>query len=139
MVVILSSPAKKLKVGQGPPYVGPKIRAACRVGLGPPSEPFSHLWCFGKTKGQTKGFAGGTNFSGMANPKSEIRNPTGLLLPGLPQHLLEHPRHGVEQMGVCIGKAPGRDGELWCDARPVPALGRAAIPTGFIHRFLEAR
>ncbi len=24
MVVILSSPAAKLKVGQGPPYVGPK-------------------------------------------------------------------------------------------------------------------
>jgi hypothetical protein len=27
MIVILSSPAAKLKVGQGPPYIGPEICA----------------------------------------------------------------------------------------------------------------
>jgi hypothetical protein len=28
MIVIMSSPAAKLKVGQGPPYIGPEICAA---------------------------------------------------------------------------------------------------------------
>jgi hypothetical protein len=43
MVFILNSLAAKLKVGQGPP-----------------SESFSYLRCFGKIKGLSQGFAGGS-------------------------------------------------------------------------------